>query len=346
MTKNFVVSTADIFAYDESENLLFRGITLLDSSITTKLAATDVRGGKGSSLQYVYYHSPDMSIVVNDCQWNLDFLANTVGSSINVGNNIYASENVVLTSGSGSVIGTPLAQPGDGAILYGWVTDSAGTVGTVVFTGKAFTYGSTSQTVCVRYYALNSASKQVTITSNFIPKVVKLIMSAQLASPDSASNIIGELQVVIPKASLSGNFTINLKADGVASTQVEMRALAYRDPSGTGGCSNADYYAKVTEIVTTALWYDNVVSLAILGGDRSIAHPNTLQLSVRAITSDGLVFTPPMSGLIFSSGTVGTATIGASTGLITTVAAGTTLIGVTITSKTSIDASFTLTVTS
>lgn len=35
--KKFVVSVADAYGYDENDNLLFRGITLLDSSIATKL---------------------------------------------------------------------------------------------------------------------------------------------------------------------------------------------------------------------------------------------------------------------------------------------------------------------
>jgi len=171
-------------------------------------------------------------------------------------------------------------------------------------------------------------------------------MIAQIASPDDSSNIIGDLQIIVPRASLSGNFTISLKADGVASTAIDMRALAYRDPSGTiGGCSDTEYYAKVIEKIDDALWYSSVTGISILGGNRSIAHPSTLQLAVRAVTSEGYVFTPPMSGLTFSSGTVGTATIGTNTGLISTVASGTSLIGVTITALPAIDSSFTLTVT-
>ena len=345
MTKKFVVSTADVYAYDESENLLFRGITLIDSSIETKINAVEVRGGKSNPLQFLYYTNPDLSIKISDCQWSLDYLANMVGSSVQVGNSVFVEETVALTSGSGSVVGTPLAQPGDGAVLYGWVTDSAGTVATVIFTGQAFTYGSTTQNVCVRYYATSSASRSVTINSKYVPKTVKLVMSAILASPDVSSTILGELQVIVPKFSLSGNFMINLKADSVATTPVDGRALAYRDPTGTGGCSESDYFAKIIEIVTSANWYDDVVGLSILGDDtRSLAHPGTLQLSVRAVTSQGYVFTPINSGLTYASSVVGKATINSS-GLITTVATGATTISATITAKNTIGASFVLNVT-
>lgn len=344
MAKKFVVSVADVQAMDENENILFKGITLIDSSLEMKLSMSEVKGGKGNALQYIYYHSPDLSIKISDCQWNLQYLSAAMGSSIVVGNNVFVEETIALVSGAGTTTAQPLAQQGDGSVLFGWVTDSANNTGTVVFTGKNFTYGSTSQTVCVRFYALNSASQSVTIPSTVIPKTVKLIMTARLASPDVSSTILGELQVLIPKASLDGNFSINLKADSVSTTAVNMKALAYRDPLGTGGCTNADYYARVTEIISSALWYSTVTGISILGGDRNLTHPGTLQLAVRVVTSDGLVFTPPMADLTFSSSVPAKATIGANTGLITSVATGATVISVTITAATSIDSSFTLTV--
>lgn len=342
--KKFIPSVADIFAYDENENLLFRGITLIDSSFDLKLAMQEVRGGRNAALQYVYYHSPDLSIKISDCQWSLDYLAKTTGSNVTVGNSVYVQEEVVLTSGAGTVIAQPLSQPGDSSVLYGWVTDSAGTVGTVVFTGKNFTYGSTSQTVCVRFYATNSASRSVQINANILPSTVKLIMYAQLSSPDVSSTVLGELQIVVPRASLSGNFSISLKMDTVSTTSIDMKALAYRDPSGSGGCSTVDYFAKVTEIVTSAVWSDDVVGISILGDNiRALTHPATLQLSVRAVTSQGYVFTPPYADLTFASSTGGTATVN-SAGLVTTVASGATTISATITAKNTIGSAFVLNV--
>ncbi len=57
MTKKFVVSTADVYGYDENENLLFRGITLIDSSIETekeKLKLSD--GYHGRYLWRIWRH--------------------------------------------------------------------------------------------------------------------------------------------------------------------------------------------------------------------------------------------------------------------------------------------------
>ena len=73
--------------------------------------------------------------------------------------------------------------------------------------------------------------------------------------------------------------------------------------------------------------------------------PATDTLTVYAIKNNGdAPFIPPVADLTFSSETTATATIGLHTGIVTTVGAGTTLLGVYITDKSSIEASCTLTV--
>ena len=108
--KKFLVSTADVYGYDSNDNLLFVGKTLLDSSIETTLSNTDVRAGRGNQLQYIYYHSAEMNITVNEAQFSLDFLALNTGSAITTGANIWTEESVTVTNGAGTVTeGTPLS---------------------------------------------------------------------------------------------------------------------------------------------------------------------------------------------------------------------------------------------
>ena len=347
INNKFVVSTANVHYTDEDDNILFEGLTLLDSSIVTKLSATDIRGGQGSKLLYKYFHSPMMTITVNDAQWNLSAFGSTIGSDITTGNNIYTEETVTLGGGgAGTIVGTALSDVANGTTLYGWVSFANKPVEKVTFTGQAFTAstGVSGDVVCIRYYAASAASRSVTVKANMIPKVGRLTMSAQLASPDDSANIIGTLQVICPKCTLDGNFTISLKADGVASTAVTLEALAFRDPAGEGGCDDEDYYAKVIEVIDSANWYDDVVGLSILGGDISLAHPTTRQLSVRAIPSVGYAFTPPVADLTFASSSTGDFTINSS-GLITTVSTGSGIASVTITAKPTIDANINVTVT-
>lgn len=342
--KKFLVSVADVFGYDENDNLLFAGKTLLDTSIETALSNTDVRGGRGNQLLYVYYQGADMTFTISDAQWNLDFVAATVGEDVATGTNIYTEETVTLAGGgAGTVVGTPIAI--QGTALYGWVTLESGVVEKVTFTGKNFTAsgGTSGDVVCVRYFAANAAARSLTIPANIIPSIVRLVMEAQLNSSDASTNRIGIVQVIVPKCTLTGNFSIALTPDGVASTPLSGRALAYT-PSTSTGCTAEPILAEIVEILDSANWWDSVIALAITGGDFSLVHPTTRQLSIRAIPSTGAAFTPPMADLTFASGTVGTATIDAA-GLITTVGAGTSTIKVSITAAPTIDANLILTVT-
>lgn len=341
--KKFLVSTADVYGYDANQNLVIYGKTLLDSSIETTLGNTDVRAGRGNQLQYVYYHTPEMNINISDAQWNLDFIAKHVGEDVETGSNIYTEETVTLGGGgAGTVTGTPLAVTG--STVYGWVTQESGVTTRVTFTGQNFTLGggSNGEVVCVRYYVLDSAARSVTIPANFVPAILRLVLVAQLASSEASTNIIGEVQIEIARATLSGAFTISLTPDGVASTPLMARALAANDV--WAGCSSEPTYAKINEVIYDSNWYDNVIALAIEGGDFSLDSGETKQLVVRAVPVSGASFIPPTSGLTFSSSVPADATV-SSGGLVTYVSSGSSLITVSITAVPSIDASVTATLT-
>ena len=343
--KKFLTSVADVYAYDENDVLLFVAKTLLDTSIDVKLASAPVRGGRGNQLQYIYYHSGEMTIQLTDTQWNLALLANTVGSSITTGNNVYTEETITLAAaGAGTVTGTPIAI--QGSTIYGWVTQHDGTVERVTFSSKTFasSSGAENDEVCVRYYAANAASRSITIPANAIPKVCRLVMEASLNSSDQSTNKIGKVQFLVYKAQLSGSFTISMKSDGVSQTPLSAMALAYSDATTTA-CTSEPVYAKIIEILDNANWYDGVTALAISGGDFSL--PTTLgtrTLVVYAIRPGDLPFVAPNADLDFTSATPAKATAGLHTGLITGVSAGTSLITAAITAAPTIEASCTVTV--
>lgn len=344
-SKKFMVSVADVFGYDEDDNLLFESKTLIDSSIEVTLGSSEIRGGRGNQLQYVYYHSNAMNITLNDTQWNLNFLGNTVGESVVVGNNAYVEETITLgASGGGTVLGTPLAI--QGTALYGWVRQLDGTSQRVTFTGSTFpsSSGTTGDVVCVRYYALDSASNSITIPAGAVPKVVRLVMEASLNTGDESANQIGKIQFIVYKATLSGSFTLSMTSDGVSQTPLSASALAYQDAE-TAACTSASVYAKIIEIVDSANWYDGVTALAIEGGDFALATTlGTQQLVVYAVKPNVAPFVAPVADLDFTSATVGSATVGLHTGLVTGVAAGTSLLSVAITAVPTIEASATVTV--
>ena len=339
--KKFLVSTAECRAYDQDDNLLFTGTTLLDTSIDTSLSNTDVRAGIGNQLQYVYYHKAEMNINLNEAQFSLPFLALNVGSEIETGAKIWNTETVTLTNGNGSVTeGTPLVV--QGTTIYGWVTYADNTVERVTFTGKNFGVSDKtfSGTVCVRYYTQDSAnalsSRKITINADMLPSTVYLVMEAQLCSADATTNRIGTIQVEVPRASMTGSFTLNMTPDSVAQTPLTVRALA--STVNAGGCTaNRPIYATVTETIFGAKWYDGVIALAIAGGDFDLGKNNSKQLEVYAMKNDGSApFLVPMAELTFASSNPEVAT--AEGGLVVAKANGTTTVKATITANVNIDA--------
>lgn len=318
--KKFLVSTANVYGYDSDDNLLFTGTTLMDSSIETTLSNTDVRAGQGNQLQYIYYHTAEMNITINEAQFSLNYLALNVGSNITTGANVWTTETVDIENGAGSVAGTPLAI--SGTTLYGWVTDKDDNVERVEFSGSSFTMSNTSYNgkVCVRYYANDAAAKQITVYADMLPSTIRLVMEAQLCSSDSTTNRIGTLQVEVPRASMTGSFTLSMTPDSVAQTPLSVRALSAQ--VNEGGCTaNRPIYATITEILFESNWYDNVIALAVEGGDASLAAGATKTLKVFAIPNDGTAaFLVKPSLLTFSSDAQSVATVDA-TGVVT-VAAG------------------------
>lgn len=345
--KQFLTSVADVVAYDDNDSIVFTSKTLLNSNIEVTTGNQEVRGGRGNQLLFNYYNTTAMTVTLEETQFNLAMLGSTVGSDVSTGSDIYTSETVTLGSGgTGTVTGTPLALPNSG-VIYGWVELPGGTTEKVTFTGSNFTAsgGVSGDICCVTYYVLNSAARSITIPANVIPKIVRLVMKAQLNSSDVTANKIGSVEIIIPRFSLSGAFTLSLASNGVSNTPLSGMAFAYSDAE-SASCTSETIYAKIIEILDDATWYENVVALAIQGGDFTLASTlATKTLVVYAVKDNGdAPFIVDNADLSFTSSVPGKATAGLHTGLITGVSAGTTLITAVITNKTSIEASATATV--
>ena len=351
----FLTSVADAYFYNNTGVLLFQGKTLLDDSITTTTNKTEIRGGKGNQLLATYFHTPGMAFKITDTQWNLNILAAAVGASVQTSTSVYTEETVAVTSGAGSVVGTPLTIQGG---VYGWVQlpdlTTAGAVITttnekVTFSTKAFTLGVNSTytgNVCVRYYAANAAATYINIPANIVPPVGRLVLDAQLVTGSASStSTIGKAEFIIPSCQLSGAFAISMTSAGVSTTPVEAVALADSTLS-TGACTDVPTYCKVIEVLNSTNWYDNVYALAISGGDFSLpsgSFPHTIVVYALAPNTDP--FIPPVADLTFSSGTEANLTISAA-GVVTRVQAGASLLKALITAAPTIEASCTGTASS
>ncbi len=338
----FVASVAKVYGLDTNDNLVFEGKTLIDSSITKAISSTDVRGGENNKLLYKYYHTGSLTGKITNAQFSLNQIALNSGVDIATGATMWDEETVAVTSGVGSVTNTPLAS--QVTSIYGWVT--YGDVSErVTFSTKSFTITDTSYTgnVCIRYFTNKSAAKLVTVYADAIPKTIKLIMQVSLFSDSSSTNKIGEVNIIIPKASMTGAYELSMTADSVMNTPMEFEALA--DTASAAGCGGRDVYAYIAKNIYATHWYDDVIGLAIDGGDFTLANLATKKVVVYAIPNDGtaaFVVGDNYADLTFAATGVSVAnTAGDMKGTVTGATGGGT-VTVTITAKT--DVSITVTV--
>lgn len=346
MRKRFLVSVGEAVAM-QGNNVIFTAKTLLDSGITVETSNQEIRGGVGNQLQAVYYHTGTLNVTLTDTQFRLPYIALNTGSKIVAGGNIWANETVTLVGSTGTLNGTPVSI--DGQPLSVWVEDgdSYATL-PVTLTGNKYTFSiaNTSipqnSTICVMYMNTQNSAQSITIPANIVPDRIRLYITANLYGDVSGSGFVGKVQIEIPVCQLAGSQEITMTADGYSNTPLTGMALAYSD--GSVGCSAGAYYAKITEYLDGSAWYDGVSGLSIEGGDFSLKNGESSTLRVWAVKGN-TSFLCDNAKLTFTSGTEATATIGANTGIVTTVAAGTTLLKAVITDKNDIEASCTLTVT-
>ena len=333
MPKKFLCGVADLYYYDNNENIIFQSKTMISNAIEVTIDSTAINAGKGNSKQMVYFHTPDMSVKAEEAQFNLDMIAASVGSSITTGTNIWYEETITLgAGGSGTATKTPVTTNG-GATIYGWFTKADDSVVRVTFTGSNFTVagGVSGDVGCLRYYYTEASARSLTVNSNFIPSVGKLVLDAQLFSGDSVStsSLVGKILVEIPKALMMGTASLNLTSSGVSNTPIDFTVLS----ASVAGCTGSGVYAYVKEHIFGSNWYDNVIQIAMTEDPYTLTTATSPhQMVVMAIPQTGSAFQltgSQLSDLTWTSSDIAKFTVSAS-GTITKVATGT---GLTLTAE-------------
>ena len=341
MLKRFLVSVADVTAM-QGNDVIFTAKTLLNSSISVDLQSDEISGGQGNALQAVYFHSPRLNLTLEDTQFRLEYIALNAGSTITQSGDIWTNEEVILSGTTGTIVGTPVSIDGEAAVYV----EYNGTHYTLPVAGSTFSVSNTdipaNSTLCVSYMSTNAAARTLVIPANVIPSRVRLYLTANLYGDTTGQGNVGKIQIEIPVAQLTGAQEISMTADGHSTTPLNAMALAYTD-SDIVGCSNNAIYARMVELIYNTNWYDGISGIAIEGGDFGLVEGQTATLRVWAIKG-GTSFLVDNANLTFTSSEGTVASVGTNSGLVSALTEGTSLIGVKITAKPTIEASATVTV--
>jgi len=312
MANKFLVSVANAILRDANTGeALAVGKANMNSSITLSMQKTEVRGGINNPLLYTYFHDRNAEFKIEQVVFGKELLALNLGSTItNSSYTVVGNEDIVLSSGSGTLSHTALANCSvvmpNGAITT--VTPTSGS--------EIYVSGGGGQKVSA-VYTYTATADQVVATSTTPPDVVDLTLIAEVR--DETGIIVEYLQVNVPRYQVSGNYTLSLAANGVSNESLDGVALVT-----TSTDSSADYYFKATWISNTTASIP-VTSIAATPSVLTFSYasrPQTSQLNVLGIRGGvyANVNITTSCSYIRSSG-CSTLTIGAATGLVTSTSA-------------------------
>ena len=332
------VGTIEAFTQSSTQpTKIFTSKTLQESGISISVTAEDIRGGLSNPLLGRYFHDSILEANITDALFNLQYLALNVGGEVVVGGSSLVTETVTAGNGSLTVQGTPVAFGAAGTV--GWYTPAGQEDwAPLTFEGKVATVDVTSGSdYCVRYNADDSSIQEFVVPSAIIPSEVHLVMTYPLfaggTSPEaiSTSSQVGELIVDIPRFQFAGNVELSLTSSGAATSNLSGSALASYT---TANCNDMGTYGTVKQKIYGGNWYDELTTIAVDGGNFSIANGAKKTLKVIGIFKNGTGILDN-SKLTFTSGQSSTASVD-NKGVVTGAAAGSTNITITVTGKTSI----------
>ena len=341
------VGTIEAFTQSSTQpTKIFTSKTLQESGISISVTAEDIRGGLSNPLLGRYFHDSILEANITDALFNLQYLALNVGGEVVIGGSSLVTETVTAGSGTLTVQGTPVAFGAAGTV--GWYTPAGQEDwAPLTFEGKVATASVTSGTdYCVRYNANDAGIQEFVVPSAIIPSEVHLVMTYPLfaggTSPEaiSTSSQVGELIVDIPRFQFAGNVELSLTSSGAATSNLSGSALASYT---TANCNDMGTYGTVKQKIYGGNWYDDLTTIAVDGGNFSIANGATKKLKVIGIFKNGTGILDN-SKLTFTSSASSTASV-SNAGVVTGAATGSANITITVTEKTSVATMVGVTVT-
>ncbi len=322
-----------------TDELLFQSNTITEGNIATSVSLNEIRGGIGNGTLIQIPSDTTLTVTMTAANFSLAGLALNTGSTI-MPNGIYQVHDTVelyekavegeegKTVVVGKVPSTPVAPIGSvtGEVI-GYVDCNIKV--TIDEKTKEFEVegGKTGDKVCIYYYTQSASAEIFRIGSNFSPKIGRAVLSTPLYTNKgvggTGSIIAGELQIIIPKAQLNGDLSLDLSQTANATTVLNMTALVDYETKA-GECPSDDgTLGYIVQILSKGSIWDNVDNLVAIGGGVAISVGETETLVIKGYSNanTSVLENVPYTDLTFTSKDTAVATVDAN-GVITAVAEG------------------------
>ena len=289
LSQNFLAGPGIGLMFDPSTNALL-GVskTFTENTFNFTITGEEVRGGPGNMLFGKYYHDSGLGVSITECMFDLDYIGFITGTNPVQGGIVLKEETLNAGAGNSVILSeTPVAFNG---AMIGWYrkpTDTEWSIGNISDTTMTIPGAQQNDTYCVKYFYQNMNARSITISAQYVPKTIHLVIINDLfpanisgSSISSSSPKAGRLITDIPAFQFDGTGDLTLAAASAATIPLTGTALAI---TSSDTCEDEPYYATMTEEIFGAKWQDNVVAIAVENGDVSLASGNTETLIVRAV---------------------------------------------------------------
>ena len=335
---DFLATVGKATLRDASGNLRLTADVLKESGANHTNSEQEVRGGKFDALIGRFFTGGKLALTLSNSTYNMEFIALNMGSDITIGGDVPKEESITVGAG-GTITVSETPQDIDGLGTIGWyrLPESSQFVPTfITFVGKTATVVGLTQgiNVCVKYSTSDATVKTFVIPSNAMPKTLSLELTIPKFSSEAditGGSESGFVLYKVPKFQLDGTVDLSITSEGSVAMPLSGTALSIN--SNANNCSLISQFGTVSEVTYNKAWYEDLTDIGVLGGNIDMTvGGGTETISIQGVygTYTGMIAN---SKLTFTSGTPATCTVGASTGIITPVASGTSLITITVTEK-------------
>ncbi len=320
-----------------------------DGNITASADDGIINAGIGNGPVIMIPSNSNVQVQVTAADYNEFAKSAAVGGQITYGAPVMTCQTVTATGADLTIDvsgGAPVAGPGMESIVC--YVQEIGAPSPVVSGGVAYAldpasgaitgFSATSGTqYLVSYYVSRANASMTTIGTNMKGRVMRFVLQRPIyTNVDAATNqgdlwgmlyeIVPRLQLMPDGASNSGNQTTP------TTTGITGRAMAYDAETISAGCtecqlSGAPLMYRVIVPCDSTQGIDGI--LGVLGGTVNVTVGQSVQLRPALVVNNSLSYSVPAADFSYASSATGVATVGANTGVVTGVAAGSAEITVT-----------------
>ena len=290
MAKNHYLAGVGVALLFSGNELIAYAKTLTESTFDFAITAEDIRGGKGNALLSRYFHDSSLTATLTDAQFNLDYVALSLGVPVKQGG-LSIKEEELTVGTNGAITLSENAVAFDGSMI-GWYkkpTDDEWTIATIDGNIMNISGGTRGATYCVKYFYLNANAKSITIKSQYVPSILHLVVMTDLYSgkvgSQSDATRYGRLIVDIPSFQLDGSQNLSLTSTSAATINLSGQALAVLNGNT---CEEDPYYGTMTEEIYGEKWQDNVVAIAAENAEMELGTGESETLIIRAVFGKGM----------------------------------------------------------